>query len=87
MIPVPNTILFILILQMIQIYTNYKNQGTGQLSAISTFLCIFQSFGRLTTSIVITRDWLMILTFLQVSVLNVVLTIQVLYYRYNSKLK
>ncbi|XP_060073974.1 mannose-P-dolichol utilization defect 1 protein homolog [Ylistrum balloti] len=73
--------------RVIQIYTNHKNKSSGQLSAASTFLCIVHSCGRLTTSIVITKDWMMILTFLQVIVLNTILTCQVLYYRRNARPK
>ncbi|XP_033759975.1 mannose-P-dolichol utilization defect 1 protein homolog [Pecten maximus] len=73
--------------RIIQIYTNHKNKSAGQLSAASTFLCIFQSCGRLTTSIVLTKDWIMILTFIQVIILNIILTCQVLYYRRKTKTK
>ncbi|XP_021374650.1 mannose-P-dolichol utilization defect 1 protein homolog [Mizuhopecten yessoensis] len=73
--------------RVIQIYTNHKNKSSGQLSAASTFLCVFHSCGRLTTSIVLTQDWIMILTFIQVIILNIILTGQVLYYRRSSKSK
>jgi hypothetical protein len=56
--------------QKIQIYTNHKNHGTGQLSGTSSFLCVFQSFGRISTSILLTRDWILILTFVQLLISN-----------------
>ncbi|XP_052057654.1 mannose-P-dolichol utilization defect 1 protein homolog isoform X2 [Mytilus californianus] len=73
---------------IIQIYTNHKNHDTGQLSGTSSFLCVFQSFGRISTSILLTRDWILILTFVQLLISNLILTLQVIYYRRkNRKLK
>ncbi|KAL5005193.1 hypothetical protein ScPMuIL_018649 [Solemya velum] len=77
----------LIISRILQIYRNHRNHGTGQLSATSSFLGIFQSFGRLTTSIVVIQDWVFILTFAQVSLLNLYLTLQVLYYRKTKKEK
>lgn len=71
--------------KMIQIFVNHKNHGTGQLSATSSFLYIFQSFGRLTTSIVLLKDFIMILTFIFISAANTILMTQVLYYRKKTK--
>ena len=66
-------------------FKNHKTKNPGQLSAMSSFLCIFQGFGRLTTSIIMTGDYVMIYTFAAVSLFNVLLFIQVLYYRWRLK--
>lgn len=71
--------------RVMQIYTNYRNHGTGQLSAASAFLSMFQSFGRFTSSLLLTMDKIMILTFVQASILNIVLTAQIVYYRRKEK--
>lgn len=68
-------------LQLIQMYKNHKTKNPGQLSATTAFLCIFQGFGRLTTSIVMTGDDVMIYTFALVTLLNTLLFLQVIYYR------
>lgn len=67
--------------QLIQMYKNHKTKNPGQLSATTAFLCIFQGFGRLTTSIVMTGDDVMIYTFALVTLLNTLLFLQVIYYR------
>lgn len=71
--------------RLIQMYKNHKTKNPGQLSATTTFLCIFQGFGRLTTSIVMTGDDVMIYTFAVVTLLNTLLFLQVLYYRHKLK--
>lgn len=71
--------------RIIQIYTNHKNHDTGQLSGTSSFLCVFQSFGRISTSILLTRDWILILTFVQLLISNLILTLQVIYYRRKNR--
>ena len=76
---------FFSVLQAIQMFRNHRTKNPGQLSAMSSFLCIFQGFGRLTTSIIITGDYVMINTFAAVSLFNVLLFIQVLYYRWRLK--
>lgn len=75
----------ILASRAIQMFKNHKTKNPGQLSATSSFLCIFQGFGRLTTSVVMTGDYVMIYTFLTVSLFNILLFIQVLYYRWRLK--
>lgn len=75
----------ILASRAIQMFKNHKTKDPGQLSATSSFLCIFQGFGRLTTSIIMTGDYVMIYTFAAVSLFNVLLFIQVLYYRWRLK--
>lgn len=71
----------IFVSRVIQMYKIHKSKNPGQLSAMSAFLCIFQGFGRLTTSIVTTGDDVMIYTFALVSLFNVLLFLQVMYYR------
>lgn len=75
----------ILASRAIQMFKNHRTKNPGQLSAMSSFLCIFQGFGRLTTSIIMTGDNIMIYTFSAVSLFNVLLFIQVLYYRWRLK--
>lgn len=75
----------ILASRAIQMFKNHRTKNPGQLSATSSFLCIFQGFGRLTTSIIITGDYVMIYTFAAVSLFNVLLFLQVLYYRWRLK--
>lgn len=69
----------------LQICTNYRNYGTGQLSAGSVFLSMFQGFGRFTSSLHLTVDKIMILTFVQASILNIVLKAHIVYYRRKEK--
>ncbi len=64
-----------------QILTNYQNQGTGQLSAMSVLLVSFRSFGRLFTNVAETGDVIRIMTYSSASLCNVVLFLQVYYYR------
>lgn len=71
--------------RLIQIYKVHITKNPGQLSAASAFLSIFQGFGRLTTSIVTTGDNIMIYTFAAVSLFNVLLFLQVIYYRRQLK--
>ncbi|XP_060602118.1 mannose-P-dolichol utilization defect 1 protein-like isoform X1 [Ruditapes philippinarum] len=71
--------------RLIQMYKNRKTKDPGQLSATTAFLCIFQGFGRLTTSIVTTGDDVMIYTFAVVTLLNILLFLQVMYYRRKLK--
>ncbi|XP_061171143.1 mannose-P-dolichol utilization defect 1 protein-like [Saccostrea echinata] len=71
--------------RVMQIYTNYKNHGTGQLSAATAFLSTFQSFGRFTSSLLLTMDKIMIFTFVQASLLNIIITGQIVYYRRKEK--
>lgn len=66
-------------------YKNHQTKDPGQLSATSAFLCIFQGLGRLTTSYVTTGDNVMITTFSVVSLFNILLFVQVIYYRWKLK--
>ncbi len=67
-------------LQGLQIYENWRNGSTGQLSAISTWLMTAGSLARIFTSIQETGDNLVILNFVASSFVNLILTAQILYY-------
>ena len=70
-----------LLSQLIQIITNYRNGGTGQLSSLYIFLTNFRSLGRFTTMLLETRDYLRICDFGIKSSLNIVQLLQILYYQ------
>lgn len=63
-----------------QAYTNYKNQSTGQLSAITIFMLFAGSLARIFTSIQETGDFMMILTYVISSTVNGIIVAQLLYY-------
>ncbi|KAL4220555.1 Mannose-P-dolichol utilization defect 1 protein [Mactra antiquata] len=71
--------------RLIQMYKNHKTKDPGQLSATTAFLFIFQGVGRLTTSYFMTRDVVMICTFVAVTLFNMLLFGQVMYYRRKMK--
>lgn len=70
----------ILIGRVIQVYSNYKNQSTGQLSAITCALLFFGSLARIFTSIQETGDSMVILTNVSSFFANLVIIVQILYY-------
>jgi mannose-P-dolichol utilization defect protein 1 len=72
--------------KIVQIWTTKMNSGTGQLSAMTTHLMNFRSIGRLYTSIRDTQDILPITEFGIHTVLNILLSVQFIYYK-NSKMK
>lgn len=63
-----------------QIWTNYNNGSTGQLSAITLFLFALGSTVRIFTSIQETGDYLMILSCILASLCNYILVGQLFYY-------
>ncbi|XP_052217544.1 mannose-P-dolichol utilization defect 1 protein-like isoform X1 [Dreissena polymorpha] len=71
--------------RVLQMYKIHRTKCTGQLSATSSFLCIFQGLGRITTSILTTGDRLMIIAFAIGSLFNVLLFLQVMFYRRKTK--
>ncbi|VDM19044.1 unnamed protein product [Hydatigera taeniaeformis] len=75
----------IVCLQGLQICTNFRNGSTGQLSAISIFLMTAGSLARIFTSVQETGDVLVILNFVVSSLVNIVLSVQIIYY-WNSPL-
>ena len=68
---------------MIQIWTNFKSGGTGQLSTISIYMMLFRSTGRWYTYLAETDDLIRISVYAVASVLNVVLVAQMVYYYYS----
>ncbi|EUB63439.1 Mannose-P-dolichol utilization defect 1 protein [Echinococcus granulosus] len=64
----------------LQIYANFRNGSTGQLSAISVWLMAAGSLARIFTSIQETGDMLVILNFVVSSFVNIVLSAQIIYY-------
>ncbi|KAL5961360.1 Mannose-P-dolichol utilization defect 1 protein [Taenia solium] len=64
----------------LQIYANFRNGSTGQLSAISVWLMAAGSLARIFTSIQETGDMLVILNFVVSSFVNIVLSVQIIYY-------
>ncbi|VDK41199.1 unnamed protein product [Taenia asiatica] len=64
----------------LQIYANFRNGSTGQLSAISVWLMTAGSLARIFTSIQETGDMLVILNFVVSSFVNIVLSVQIIYY-------
>ena len=65
---------------------NFQRGGTGQLSAATIFLMNFRSFGRLFTSVAETGDLIKIMTTASVSVLNVIMVLQMFYYKVKNKI-
>lgn len=68
-----------------QAFTNYKNGGTGQLSAVTCFMLLAGSLARIFTSIQETGDQMMIITYGCSSFANAVIVMQLLYYWNSDK--
>jgi len=66
--------------RMIQAVANYRNQSTGQLSAVTVFMLFFGSTARIFTSIQETGDSVVIITFAAASICNALIAFQMLYY-------
>ena len=71
--------------QSIQIWTNFRNGSTGQLSGISIFMMLFRSGGRLFTCVTETGDPYRTTVYAISTVLNVILVAQIVYYRKPSE--
>ncbi|KAL7077404.1 hypothetical protein ACQ4LE_003242 [Meloidogyne hapla] len=70
----------------IQIWTNYSQKGTGQLSLISVFLQFAGCCARVFTSIQETnKDWLIMAPFILASILNGLIFVQMIYYSRTTK--
>lgn len=67
-------------MQVLQAATNYQNQSTGQLSAITIFMLLGGSIARIFTSIQETGDQTIILTYLAASSVNALIAFQMLWY-------
>ena len=66
--------------KLIQVFTNFGNGHTGQLSAVTVFMLAAGSLARIFTSIQETGDRIVILTYVCSSAVNCILALQVLYY-------
>ncbi|VDD80716.1 unnamed protein product [Mesocestoides corti] len=64
----------------LQIFANFRNGSTGQLSAISVWLMTVGSLARIFTSVQETGDMLVVLNFVASSLVNLVLSFQIVYY-------
>ena len=73
-------------LQIIQIWMNYSNGHTGQLSRTATLALNFRSFGRLYTSLKESKDIIGVTEFGIHCFLNVILSAQVLFFNKKQKL-
>ncbi|CAK5009474.1 unnamed protein product [Meloidogyne enterolobii] len=73
----------------IQIYANYSQKGTGQLSLISVFMQFAGCCARVFTSIQETnKDWLILAPFILASILNGIIFVQMIWYsRSTTKLE
>jgi mannose-P-dolichol utilization defect protein 1 len=74
-------------LQLIQAVTNYKNQSTGQLSAVTCFMLFLGALARVFTTMQETGDEILLFTYLCTSALNGVIAGQVLWYWNSDKHK
>ena len=70
--------------KLIQVIANFRQGHTGQLSAVTIFLLTLGSLARVFTSIQETGDKVVIATYICSSSINLVLSLQVLYY-WNAK--
>lgn len=77
----------IVVAKLIQIYTNYKNGSTGQLSAVTCAMLFFGSVARIFTSYQETGDSMLILTYLVSSCTNGLIIAQLIYYWSSDKKK
>lgn len=75
----------ILLGKFIQIFANFRNGHTGQLSAITCFLLALGAIARIFTSIQETGDQLIILTYIISSTVNSIIALQVLWYWNSSQ--
>lgn len=66
--------------RVIQVYANYCNQSTGQLSAVTCALLFLGSLARIFTSVQETGDTMVILTNVFSFLANLVIVVQILYY-------
>ena len=69
-----------------QIWTNFSNGSTGQLSFVTTLLLFGGALARVFTSVQETGDWNLISIFATAAVLNGTVVLQVLYY-WNVKVR
>ena len=70
----------IIVGMFMQIWANFSNGHTGQLSAITTFLLALGAIARIFTSIMETGDETIIATYIVSSTVNSIIALQVLWY-------
>lgn len=70
----------LIIFQSIQVFTNYKNGSTGQLSAITCLLLFAGSIARIFTSIQETGDQIIIITYCVSTLANAAIVLQLFWY-------
>jgi mannose-P-dolichol utilization defect 1 len=74
------TLLNLILFQLIQAVANYKAGSTGQLSAVTIFMLFGGSLARIFTSYQETGDMTMIITYCGASFANAIIASQVIYY-------
>jgi len=67
-------------LQLLQLYANYSNGSTGQLSSITQALLFLGAVARIFTSIQETGDQLTIISYVVSTVCNFIIVAQIGYY-------
>jgi len=70
----------VMFMQLVQIWTNYHNGSTGQLSAVTVTLLFGGALARIFTSVQETGDSTVIATFVVSFTVNAILLFQVIYY-------
>ncbi|KAL4220413.1 Mannose-P-dolichol utilization defect 1 protein [Mactra antiquata] len=78
-------IILVIVSKLIQVYSNFQNGSTGQLSAITVGMIFLGSVARIFTSIQETGDSLIILSYASAAVCNAMLVGQMIYYRKPKK--
>lgn len=66
--------------KLIQVFSNFRNGHTGQLSAVTTFMLAAGSLARIFTSIRETGDSMVILTYVAGSICSSLIAFQMIYY-------
>lgn len=67
--------------KLAQAYSNFKNKGTGQLSAATCTMLLFGSTSRIFTTLQETGDKLIALTYILATIGNAIIVFQFIYYR------
>lgn len=75
----------IIVSRLPQIYTNYKNGNTGNLSALTVFMFAAGSSARIFTTLQEVDDFNILIGFLLSTSLNIILAIQIIYYWNSTK--
>uniref|UniRef100_A0A8R1XWR9 Mannose-P-dolichol utilization defect 1 protein homolog n=1 Tax=Onchocerca volvulus TaxID=6282 RepID=A0A8R1XWR9_ONCVO len=81
------TIPVVIVAKFLQIWTNYQQQSTGQLSVISLSLQFTGCLARIFTSLKETNDQLVIINYIIAALLNGIICVQYFLYRNSAKMK